>query len=385
MPEPFTPMRILYVLPSLLMGGAESLVAQWAGYLTRAGHQVEVCTLFTGGPFARTLERQGVCVHNLNFDPGIEEYRLRRKYDPRVTLALKSLILSGDYQVVHAHLFPGLIHAGLVSCFNPKRLYIYSEHSVMNRRRSIPLLKNVDRLLYSRFHRIVPVSEMVSRALKEWLPDLDHKIDVVPNSVDAGRFSSSEKELANIRKQLSLREEERVALFVGRMIPAKGPDLLIKALLEYRKKAVAPLRALFVGDGPLRDPLKHKVARSTSPVRVNFLGNRSDVPLLLNLADVLVLPSRWEGLPMVLLEAIAAQTPVLATRVGGIPEVLVHGESGWLVPPEDPFALSEGLRHLLTYPELSKRFRSNAFEVFKANFSPQATMPRLLEIYSSAQ
>ncbi len=375
-------MRILYILPSLLHGGAETLVGQWARYLQAAGHEVEICTLYAAGPLAPPLERLGIQVWNLNHDPGIAAYRLRRKYDPRLARALRQVVRRGGYEVVHAHLFPGLVYTALVSFLERGQPYVYSEHSVWNRRRSLPLLKRVDHVLYGRYQRILPVSEAVGQALRGWLPDLEGRIRVTPNTVNVEQFVFSPQEKQEARRQLGLRENERVVLYAGRMVEAKGPDLLACALEHLEGRVRQPLRVLFAGEGPLKAEVRRRCLSLPPHLRVDLLGNRDDIPLLLSLADVVALPSRWEGLPMILLEAMASGTPVLAASVGGIPEVLQHGESGWLVKPKDPAALAHGLLCLLEDRGLRERLRDNALQVFERRFSPQVTMPRLLEIYA---
>src|SRR5690606_2195342 len=158
--------------PSLLPGGAERLITEWATYLRRAGHEVELCTIYTGGPFVAQLERAGVAVHNLAFDPGIEQFRLRRKYDLRILPALARRVRDGKFQIVHAHLFPALLFAALTSFLAPDQPYVYSEHSQHNRRRRSRILRVLDWCLYHRYARILPVGHEVAKALCAWLPGL---------------------------------------------------------------------------------------------------------------------------------------------------------------------------------------------------------------------
>jgi glycosyltransferase involved in cell wall biosynthesis len=376
-------MRILYVLPSLLVGGAEAVVSQWARYLHRAGHSVEVCTLYTGGPFARKLISQGIRVHNLAHDPGIEQYRLRRKYDPRLLLALARLIRTGGYQLVHAHLSPALVYLAMVSLLYSQVPYLYSEHSVNNRRRHLKALKPVDRFLYSRYRQVLPVSEEVRQSLLQWLPALSEKIQVVPNTVDAGELRMpASREIERLRREIGLEPEEQVVLFAGRLVPAKGPDILVEALHGLALHTSRPVRALFAGDGPLRSSLEQGCAGLAAPVRATFLGSREDIPRLLALADLVVLPSRWEGLPMFLLEAMAAQKTILAAGVGGIPDAIVHQENGWLVPPDRAAAVAQGIAHLLDHPNLRRSLAESACQTFEARYAPDVAMGRLLQIYT---
>lgn len=377
-------MRVLYVLPSLLTGGAESLVSQWSGLLAAAGHTVAVCTLYTGGPFAQRLAAHGVPLYNLNHDPGIEHYRLRRKYDPRLVSSLARLIRAGGYQIVHGHLFPSLLHLAFAAYLAPGPAYLYSEHSVHNRRRRHRAFKALDRFLYGRFHQVLPVSAGVRAALGEWLPELNAKMQVVPNTVNGASTPPDPEAVAALRAKLGIHEEERVVLYAGRLVPDKGPDVLLLAAAHLSQQAQRPVRFLLAGDGPLRAGLEAQ-ARSLSsegPVRVTYLGMRADLPALLGLADLVALPSRWEGLPMFLLEAMAAGKAVLGSNVGGIPDGIEHDVSGWLVPPEDPAALARGLDCLLARPELRQRLGSGARRAFVERFSPEIAIQALLGVYA---
>jgi len=373
-------MRVLYVLPSLLTGGAEALVSQWAALLPAAGHTVEVCTLYTGGPFARRLAEGGIRVHNLNHDPGIERYRLRRKYDPALVAALARLIRSGGYPIVHGHLFPVLLHLAFVSVLVPGPAYLYTEHSVQNRRRRHPAFKPLDRLLYSRYRQILPASEGVAAALCRWLPELRAKVQVVPNTVAAAPAALTAAGRTALRDELGIAPGEAVVLYAGRLVPEKGADVLLAALTGLTPPG--PVRVLVAGDGPLRAELEGRARALTSPVQVSLLGNREDLPRLLALADLVVLPSRWEGLPMFLLEAMAAGKAVLACAVGGIPDAVEHAASGWLVAPEDSPALGAALSHLLARPPLRARLGAGARQTFVARFSPEQAVETLLAVYA---
>ena len=373
-------LRVLHVVSRMPYGGAAALVTQWATYLQRTGHHVDVCTIYSKGQFAEQLERQGITVYNLALDPAGKRYHPRRKYDFRVILPLARLVRDVDYDIVHAHLFPTSLFVALASFFASGPRYIFSEHSVFNRRRRFRLFKILDWAIYRRYARIVAVSEEVCEALLRWLPGLGDKVQVVPNAVDPARLRVPESQIHPIRQELGISEEDRVVLYAGRLIPAKGPDVLLEALLQLSAKDT-PIRVLVAGDGPLEETLRKQATVPPLDGKVTFLGLRTDIPLLLNLADLVVLPSRWEGLPMILLEAMAARRPVIATAVGGIPEVIEHGVTGWLVPPEAPLALADAIALLLQSPDLCERLSNGAFQRVCAQYSTEVTIKKLLDIY----
>ena len=373
-------LRILFVMNSLLPGGAESVVSQWATCLQQQGHTVEICTIYTKGPFAAPLEQRGIAVHNLALDPRIETYNMRRKYDLRVVKRLRRLIDQGQYDVVHVHLFPASLFTALVSLLSRDQPYLFSEHSVHNRRRNLPLFKLVDRFIYSRYARVVTVSQEVCNTLTAWLPGYAKKIAVIPNAVDPARFEAAPAQVQQLRQNLGLGDREKIVLYAGRMEHPKGVDVLLEAV-SHLNSGDLPMKVLIAGSGPLRPMLEQQAADLHLNGKVAFLGVRQDIPLLLNLADLAVLPSRWEGLPMVLLEAMAAKTALVATAVGGIPDVIEHEVSGWLVPPEEPLALARAIEHLLRADHLRQQLREKAFQRLCARYSPEAAISKLLTIY----
>jgi glycosyltransferase involved in cell wall biosynthesis len=172
-------------------------------------------------------------------------------------------------------------------------------------------------------------------------------------------------------------------LHIGRLAPGKGQRELIEALarLERRESVV-----VFVGrDLERRGAFARELEQAAESLgvrdRVVFAGFRDDVPGLLAAADVFVLPSWIEGLPMVVLEAMAHGTPVVTTPVGGTPELVVHGETGLLVPPRDPAALAAALDELLAKPELARRLGEAGRRRVEADFSVRTMTERVLAIY----
>jgi len=371
-------LRILYVINSLLPGGAESLVSAWASQLHGAGHHVEVCTIYTNGFLAERLERQRIRIWDLARDPGIQHYRMRRKYDLRVISPLVRLIRAGDYDIVH--LFPASLFVAAASRFAPGPCYLFSEHSCYNRRRRWRVFKLLDRVIYRQYAQVLAVTGEVREALIQWLPAITDKVRVLQNAVDPARFHFPEEQVERVRQELGLESRDRTVLFAGRLAPVKGLDVLLQAIASL-SGGLPPTRFLIAGDGPQRRELEEFATRAGVRNKVSFLGVREDIPLLLRVADLVVLPSRWEGLPMILLEAMAARTPVLATAVGGIPQLVEQGIHGWLVSPGDPAALAEGLVTLITSSELREKLSEAAFRKVCEHYSLEGAMKKLVSIY----
>ena len=208
----------------------------------------------------------------------------------------------------------------------------------------------VNRRTYRWMDRIIAVSEDIAERLRAAGVD-GEKIRVVYNGVDE-RFQPRDR--SQMRRRLSLPQDRLQILFVGLLAPVKGLDILIEAL---RLVGDGEADCLLVGTGPLEEQLRRAAAAAGIAERVRFVGPQpsGEIPAWLNAADLLVLPSLSEGRPNVVVEAQACGLPVLATRVGGTPELIEHGETGLLVESGDPEALAAGLSRLLCDAGLRQR------------------------------
>ncbi len=248
---------------------------------------------------------------------------------------LRALLARERVALVHAHGSRGALYAGLAG-----------------HRLGVPLVWHVrvadpdprlDRWLVRLSTAIVANSGATAARLRR-VPGAAAKTTIVPNGVDLARFAPGPSDPA-LREALGLDPAVPTIGYFGRLERGKGVDVLLDA--AERLHAKLPATAfLFVGDGPLREPLAARAVASGLPAR--FVGYRDDVAALLRLCAVLVLPSRQEAFGRVLIEAMATGVPVVATAVGGIPEVCVDGVTGLLVPPEDPDALAVAIALTLT-------------------------------------
>ena len=309
---------------------------------------LEVAVLYERGPLAEDLDHAGIPVHCLGAlrVPGLPTlWRLRR------------ILQEGKYDVVHTHLFPcDYLMASLAMMCKVGSVLVHTEHNVWNRRRVLRLLVPIERRAYSRFAALVGVSETVCESLRAWLPDLAARTRIIRNGVEVGASPPSSD--PGMRDCL---------LFVGSFRSrVKGFDVLLEALASLRT-CQYPL--LVVGDGALRPAMERRAARLGLSGRVTFLGHRRNVRSIMRRAALLVVPSRWEGLPMVLLEAMAEGCPVVASAVGGIPEVVENGVTGWLVQPDSAPKLAAQIEAVLESPEELSRAASRAFECVARDWS----------------
>ncbi len=228
-------------------------------------------------------------------------------------------------------------------------------------------------------HAVVAVSEAVRRHLVRGLGLPAERITVIPLGVGPRPLPSG-TELDRARRDLGLSETALVVGTVARLAPEKALHVLLEAMV-WVKAAVPAARCLIVGDGPCRAGLQRLAGRLGVDGMVTFAGERRDGAALIPLFDVAVLPSVSEGLPLFLLEAMAAGKPVVATRVGGVPEVVCNGRSGLLVPAGDPTRLAGAIILVLRHRFLGRRMGEAGLRRVRERFSRGAMLARTLALY----
>lgn len=175
------------------------------------------------------------------------------------------------------------------------------------------------------------------------------KLSKIHSGVDVKQFMQSNGNMVEKRRSLGLDQNGNVIGFVGWLLPIKGPEYLLKAM-EYIWQKYPETAVVFVGKGDLDMDLRTQALQMSANGKVKFLGWREDIDQIMPVFDMLVLPSLNEGMGRVLVEAMAAGKPVVASSVGGIPDLVRHGETGYLVPPADEKALADGIKKLLDDP-----------------------------------
>lgn len=200
------------------------------------------------------------------------------------------------------------------------------------------------------------------------------KIKIIHNGIRLPEVRSDKMDALKV--EMKDFDDDLLVLTVGRLVAQKGQDIFIEsaaAVLEQFPNA----HFFIAGDGEQRDNLQALIEKLGVASQVHLLGNRTDIPELLALADVFVLSSRYEGLPMTLLEALASETPVLSSNISGVADVIVHEQTGILVPPENVPALAEGIMHLLSEEPLRMQLAQNGKELVQMRFS----LDRMAENY----
>ena len=222
--------------------------------------------------------------------------------------------------------------------------------------------------------RFLPVSVDNARRLATLLPWPARRMEVIHNAVDVAAFQRGPD--AALRRALVDGSQRHVVLVAARLDPQKGHRHLLAAAARVPDALFA-----LAGDGPERPALERITDDLGLRDRVTFLGTRTDVAELLAVCDVFVLPSLYEGLPISVLEAMAARRPVVATAIGGTQEAVVDGESGLLVPPADPDSLAAAIRRLLDDPALRDRLASAGRARVEREFAVASMAARVTDLY----
>lgn len=233
-------------------------------------------------------------------------------------------------------------------------------------------------LLLRRYSRVVCVSRFVQRSLEHqggW-----SNLVSVPHFINTDRFRPDADVRADVRHARGV-DDRFVLIAVGHLIPEKGMDVAIRAVAQLPPRVVLWI----VGEGPERENLLRLAQELGVGDRVELLGLQRNVQPFLQSADAFVCPSRWgEAAGLVNLEAQACGVPLLGSRIGGIPEYVAEGRSGWLFEPEHPEALAELVRRLLNDPAAARRMGAAARALALERFSPEARLPELLALYRQA-
>jgi glycosyltransferase involved in cell wall biosynthesis len=228
--------------------------------------------------------------------------------------------------------------------------------------------------------QMVAVSDDVREFLVEQVGIPSNRIRVVRNGVPVNGQSSHER-LSTLRERLGLDQNARVVGTVGSLYPVKGHKYLIDAAVHVVRRC-PDVTFLIVGRGRLREELEAQASGLGVAPYIRFLGHRDDVRDLLDVCDAFVLPSLSEGMPLALLEAMAAGVPTVATRVGGVGEVLEDGKSGLLVPPGESHAVAESLVTLLEDRTLATEIGEFAREVVARRYSLEGMVQAYQEVYA---
>lgn len=321
-------MRISHIIAPGPMAGAENVVLQGCSALLASGQVLSLLVIVEkrcpryGEHLMGVARRRGIPVQALY---------VRRRLDLGAIVKLRAALKAQGAEVIHAHGYKALVYAMLAR--GRRSALVVTHHGETGHDRLARLYERLARGLYGLVDRVFAVSSATTESLVA-AGVRRAKLRTVPNPVSLPAPKTDAKR----------ERSEGALLFVGRLSEEKGLDVLLRALASSR--APKQLTLDVAGDGPCAGQWKSLSASLGLDRRVRWLGVRSDIPELLAEAQMLVLPSLREGLPLAVLEAASSEVPVLASRVGGVPEAVWEGETALLVTPGDVDAWSKALEAL---------------------------------------
>jgi glycosyltransferase involved in cell wall biosynthesis len=361
------PLSILHVAAPGAVGGLESVVQSLAIGQHRAGHRVLVALVVEPDQ-----ELNGLLTPFLTAAVDVRVLRVPPRAYVRERRLIRELCVQFRPDVVHTHgCRSDVLDAGVARSLGIAT--VTTVHGSSRLGGITRLYELLEFALFRRFDAVVAVSRPLVRSLRRFGVATD-RIHVIPNGWN-GRVPGPDRRAA--RQALGLPQDEFLIGWVGRLIPVKGPDVFLEALAELTDLSWS---ASIVGDGSERRRLERMCSRLRLGRRVTFHGQVDDAAGRLHAFDTVVLSSRSEGTPMVLLEAIAAGVPVVTTAVGGVPDVIGPGE-GLLVPPERPTALAQAIRNVQAHPAAAKQRAEAARVRLAVEFGPERWLARYEEIY----
>jgi sugar transferase (PEP-CTERM/EpsH1 system associated) len=349
-------LHVTHVILSLDVGGLERGLINQIREGLKLGERISVICLERPGMLASHLTTLEVPILCLEKRPGIQLSLIGR---------LKRIFRDFRPDVVHTHQIGGLFYAGSAARRASVPVIVHTEHGKENYAGSLRR-RWLGRLSGRYAARVFCLSEDLAKTLRQNRIVPAHKIVVIPNGIDTSRFQACGRGPA-LRQALGIPARSPVVGTVARLTEIKRQDVLIRGFAKLAAK-MPETHLLVVGAGPLMDSLRCLAADLELQSRVHFIGHQAEPEPHYEVMDVFALTSRSEGMPQTIMEAFAAGVPVVASRVGGIPEMVEDDRSGLLFTAGDEEGLAHALGKVLRNPELARRLREAARERVEEKF-----------------
>lgn len=349
--------NILYLTYSLNVGGLEKMVLDLAVRVNKGPYSVAVCAFEQEGALTAEFERNNVPALNLSKKPGL---------DLALVKNLLAIVKERGIDIVHTHDATPWLYGGILKMIHPQIKLVHTEHSNVPGNSS--KLKILEYLLAKISNVVIADSQAVADFLVKKAKISSKSIKIIYNGIDVDRFAASKISI-DPGAQPKDREPAKIGI-TARLAAVKDHTTLLQAFRRVLNET-KEVELWIIGDGELAGELK-KVSKDLNiNEQVKFLGNRDDVPEILKTINIFTLSSKSEGLSLAILEAMAAALPVVATEVGGNPEIVISGTTGLLVPPANPEKLAQSILHLLNDKNLAlsmgQQGRARVLDKFNIN------------------
>jgi glycosyltransferase involved in cell wall biosynthesis len=350
--------KIIHIIPALDIGGAEKLLFDLVNSLNKEKYEVMVATVVRGGILVKNFEEAGIPV---------QIFKKKTKLGLGVLWKIYRYLRKENPQIVHTHLFGGDTWGRIAAILARTPIIVSTEH---NTNFDEKFIKRIVKKFLSYFtDKIIAVSEAVRKysISKDYISE--KKIEVIFNGINLEKFLSiSQKEFG----------EPPIIGIVGRLAEQKGHKYLFESLNLLK---TIPWTLWVVGDGPKKAELERLSKDLDLRERILFLGAQENIPDILDKIDIFVLPSLWEGLGLAVIEAAAAAKPIVATNVGGIPEIIEDEKTGLLVEPGNVKSLADGLERVILGEGEALVMGRAARECVREKFGAERMVKKYEELY----
>lgn len=368
--------KILYLTTSSNIGGVEQIILALVKDINRDQFHIEMCTLSPKGALHEELDKLNV----KNYSLGI----IKKKwiYIPIAFYRLYRLLRKENYDILNTWLFHASIMGVIVTKFVKISCIVESrQYADFMYKYNLKLKQVLDKISSHGVGHIIACSDAAKETLINYERVDPRKITVIYNGTSINKFR-----LQNIKQRQLIRDNLKVVdnivlTFTAHLRPEKGHQYLLEAISKI-KSQYPNIILLLIGEGVLRNELQEKTRQLNIEENVRFLGYRADIPDLLSATDIYVHSSVNEGFGIAIIEAMAVGLPVVATNVGGIPEIVINGVNGILVSPENPQALADAIKDLIDNPDKRKRLAEKARQHVEVTFTNNIMAKEYIGIYS---
>lgn len=360
--------RLMIITHDLEIGGLQQVVVNICRTLNRELFDVKILCLRRIGVFHEQVKKLGIEV--------IQVPKTRR-IDYFAFLKIIKILKRHRIEIIHTHNTQPLIDGTMAAILSGVKTIVHTDHArkFPDKLRYMILEKIMSIFAY----KIVGVSEHTSNNLIKYERISPAKIMTIPNGIDEVVFNIN-IDKSEFRCELGIPPQGPIIGFGGRLSEQKGLTYLLQAMPKIIKK-LPNTNLIIAGEGPDENELKEEAKKLNIDKNVFFIGPRMDMNKILKFIDIFILPSIWEGLPMIILEAMAAGCPIIATAVGGNATAIHNGVNGRLIPAKDPGTLSTEIIKLLSDSKLRKKYSENSLKIFEKKFSAKIMTRKYERIY----
>lgn len=366
--------RVLIIIDTEKIGGPGKGLLSFLEYSKKNKFNFILCNFFRKGrrrgegEFNRESVNKGINIELLN---------QFFSYDPSPIWRADRLILENNINIIQTHGYKADVLGFFLKKMSQKP-WIGFAHGYTNENIKVRLYNKLDRFVLRYPDIVLTVSDSLKRRImKSGVPE--RKIRIIYNAIDKDEIRS-DLLAEEVKRKYGIMEGEKIVGVVGRLSPEKGQLVFLEAFKKVVEK-VATAKAIIIGDGQEKGRLTNFCRNNGLGEKIIFTGYQNNIANFYQIMDLLVLPSLSEGLPNVLLEAMAFKIPVIATSVGGVPEVIMDKQNGLLIPVGSPDIMADRIVGLLNNNSVLKKIGENGYQSLYPKFSPQNRAFQILSVY----